>query len=106
MSAVAKMRHAGFNPAISATGGLLIEQASRLTAVQREFIKAHKAMLLAELHAEAASRTAPLAGRVCCADCRHGERIPDSDAWSWRLCTAGHGGGFGHALHRCAGFLM
>lgn len=59
MHAVAKMRQAGFIPAISPSGGLLIEPASRLTTAQREFVKAHKVLLLAELRAEAAN-DAPL----------------------------------------------
>ena len=55
MNAVAKMRQAGFIPAISPAGGLLIEPASRLTVAQREFVKAHKVLLLAELREEAAN---------------------------------------------------
>ena len=101
MSAVTKMRQAGFITAISAAGGLLVEPASRLTTEQRAYICAHKMLLIEELRAEAANRTAPGADRVCCADCRHGQRIPDSDTHSWRLCNAGHDGGFGYALHRC-----
>ena len=101
MSAVTKMRQAGFITAISAAGGLLVEPASRLTTEQRAYICAHKTLLIEELRAEAANRTAPVADQVCCADCRHGQRIPDSDTHSWRLCNAGHDGGFGYALHRC-----
>ena len=55
MNAVAKMRQAGFGLAITERGGLWIEPASRLTTAQREFVKAHKVLLLAELRAEAAN---------------------------------------------------
>ena len=54
MNAVAKMRQAGFLPALSPAGGLLIEPASRLTDAQRAYIRAHKVLLLAELRAELA----------------------------------------------------
>ena len=54
MSAVAKMRQAGFIPALSPAGGLLIEPASKLTPEQRAYIRAHKVLLLEELRAELA----------------------------------------------------
>ena len=60
MNAVAKMRQAGFLPALSPTGGLLIEPASKLTLEQRAYICAHKVLLLEELRAESANN-APLA---------------------------------------------
>ena len=52
MNAVAKMRQAGFLPALSPAGGLLIEPASKLTPEQRAYIRAHKVLLLEELRAE------------------------------------------------------
>ena len=55
MQALVALRKAGFTPGISPAGGLLIEPASRLTTAQREFVKAHKVLLLAELRAEAAN---------------------------------------------------
>ena len=54
MNAVAKLRQAGFLPALSPAGGLLIEPASRLTPEQRTYIRAHKVLLLEELRAELA----------------------------------------------------
>ena len=59
MNVVAKMRQAGFIPALSPAGGLLIEPASKLTPEQRDFIRAHKVLLLEELRGEAAN-DAPL----------------------------------------------
>ena len=59
MSAVAKMRQAGFLPALSPAGGLLIEPASRLSAEQRAYIRAHKVLLLEELRAECAPANDP-----------------------------------------------
>ena len=52
MSAVAKMRQAGFELAITKRGGLWVEPASRLTDAQRAYIRANKVLLLAELRAE------------------------------------------------------
>lgn len=78
MNAVAKMRQAGFIPAISPAGGLLIEPASRLTVAQREFVKAHKVLLLEELRAEAAN-DAPL---VVEAD-PYAERVAELMALGW-----------------------
>ena len=59
MNAVAKMRQAGFLPALSPAGGLLIEPASKLTPEQRAYIRAHKVLLLAELRAERAPANDP-----------------------------------------------
>ena len=73
MNAVAKMRQAGFIPALSPAGGLLIEPASKLTPEQRAYIRAHKVLLLEELRAERAPANDPppplvvadpLAGRI------------------------------------------
>ena len=58
MNAVAKMRQAGFIPALSPAGGLLIEPASKLTPEQRAYIRAHKVLLLEELRAEIAGKGA------------------------------------------------
>ena len=52
MQALARLRKAGFMPAISPAGGLLIASASPLTPEQRTYIRAHKAPLLEELRAE------------------------------------------------------
>jgi hypothetical protein len=110
MSAVAKMRLAGFAMAISEQGGLLIDPASKLTAEQRAFIKQNKVVLLAELRQEQPMQDVkplPAAGAVCCGDCRHGQQIPDSDAvYGWRRCSLGvaDGGGFARADRRCSQF--
>ena len=52
MNVAAKMRQAGFSLSITKRGGLWIEPASKLTAEQRAFIKAHKVVLLEELRAD------------------------------------------------------
>lgn len=52
MNVAAKMRQAGFSLAITKRGGLWIEPASKLTAEQRAFIKAHKVVLLEELRVD------------------------------------------------------
>ena len=59
MQALERLRKAGFVPGISPAGGLLIEPASRLTAAQRAYIRAHKAVLLEELRAELAPEPLP-----------------------------------------------
>lgn len=59
MLALSRLRRAGFMPGISPTGGLLIEPASRLTAAQRAYIRAHKVLLLEELRAELAPEPLP-----------------------------------------------
>ncbi len=59
MQALARLRQAGFVPGISPTGGLLIEPASRLTAAQRAYIRAHKVLLVEALRAELAPEPLP-----------------------------------------------
>ena len=78
MNTVAKMRQAGFLPALSAAGGLLIEPASKLTPEQRAYIRAHKVLLLEELRAEAAN-DAPLVKE---AD-PYAERVAELIALGW-----------------------
>lgn len=43
-------------------------------------------------------------GRHCCNDCRHSQRIPESDRHSFRLCGAGYGGGFAMQYQHCEGW--
>ena len=113
MGTLASLRQAGFVPGISATGGLLIEPASRLTPEQRTFIRAHKAALIAALAAESPALVAkpdplpvaPRPDKVCCADCAHSVLPPDTDpVYGWRLCglAIDGGGGFGR-VDRCCG---
>ncbi len=113
MNAVAKMRQAGFELAITKRGGLWVEPASRLTDEQRAYIRAHKVLLLEELRAETTppppvdSAIAPpvtKAGIVCCADCAHSVLPPDTcPLYGWRLCGLDieGGGGFGRTQRRC-----
>ena len=99
MQALVALRKAGFTPAISPAGGLLIEPASRLTPDQRAFLKAHKILLLAELRAEQA---APEPSPPCCGDCAHSITPADTDPiYGWRLCAAGGFGGFARAVQQC-----
>lgn len=109
MSAVAKMRRAGFAMAISEQGGLLIDPASKLTAEQRAFIKQNKVVLLAELRQEPMQDVKPLptAGAVCCGDCEHSVLPPQTDSvYGWRRCSLGvkDGGGFARQDRRCGQF--
>ena len=103
MNAVAKLRQAGFLPALSPAGGLLIEPASRLTPEQRTFIRVHKVLLLKELWAELrAEQAAPDPSPPCCGDCAHSITPADTDpAYGWRLCAAGGFGGFARAVQQC-----
>lgn len=109
MNAVAKMRQAGFELAITKRGGLWVEPASRLTDEQRAYIRAHKVLLLAELRAELAPvakapAAAPRPEIVCCADCAHSVLPPATEpVYGWRLCGLDieGGGGFGRAVRRC-----
>ena len=106
MQALERLRKAGFVPGISPTGGLLIEPASRLTAAQRAYIRAHKVLLVEALRAEqAAPEPLPVeAGPPCCGDCAHSVLPPDTDpVYGWRLCglSLEGGGGFGRTERRC-----
>ena len=87
MNAVAKMRQAGFLPALSPAGGLLIEPASKLTPEQRAYIRAHKVLLLEELRAERAPvpESPPLA--VVNTD-PHADRVAELMAAGWAIWNA------------------
>lgn len=111
MSAIAKIRRAGFDVALDGDR-LKVVRASKLTTEQRAFLKEHKADVLEELRQEqepAAHVTIqPRSEVVCCGDCRHSRQIPDSDAvYGWRRCDLGvaDGGGFARADRRCAQFV-
>ena len=108
MSALAKIKQAGFAVAVSERGGLLIDPSSRLTTEQRSFIATHKAELIAELQQADSPIGVPATGNVCCAECRHSVLPPDTDhRYGWRLCGLGvkDGGGFGQAIRQCASYL-
>ncbi len=111
MSAVAKMRQAGFVLSVSNTGGLLIEPASKLTTEQRTFLKEHRDELLAEIRQaqeQAANDAKPTHIYVCCGDCLHSVLPPDTEAvCGWRMCSLDveGGGGFGRADRRCTSFV-
>ena len=99
MQALVALRKAGFVPGISPAGGLLIAPASRLTAAQRDYIRAHKVLLIEALRAEQA---APEPSPPCCGDCAHSITPADTDPiYGWRLCAAGEFGGFARAVQRC-----
>ena len=99
MQALARLRQAGFVPGISPAGGLLIAPASRLTAAQRDYIRAHKLLLIEALRAEQA---APEPSPPCCGDCVHSITPADTDPlYGWRLCAAGEFGGFARAVQQC-----
>ena len=87
MQALARLRKAGFVPGISATGGLLIAPASRLTPEQRTYIRAHKVLLLEELRAECAPvpESPPLA--VVNTD-PHADRVAALVAAGWAIWNA------------------
>lgn len=57
MSALSKIKLAGFDLSTEDSGGLGVVPASKLTDVQREFIKANKAEILSELKAVNDSET-------------------------------------------------
>ena len=86
-------------PGISPAGGLLIAPASRLTAAQRDYIRAHKLLLIEALRAEQA---APEPSPPCCGDCAHNITPADTcKVYGWRLCAAGGFGGFARAETQC-----
>ncbi len=65
MPALDKLRAAGFEVALSAAGGLLVRPAERLTDAQRQWLKANRAALLADLASEQpAPRPADVVGMV------------------------------------------
>ena len=115
MSALAKIRDAGFALAISKRGGLLVDPASKLTTEQRAFLKEHKAELMAELRkeqepatvAEPPPRSTHI--KVCCGDCRHSVLPPSTEpVYGWRTCGLGveGGGGFARQERRCGQFAV
>jgi len=55
MSALAKITEAGFELSTTETGNLKIVPFSKLTPAQLEYLKIHKAEIIAELQAEAAN---------------------------------------------------
>ncbi len=59
LPALDKMRAAGFEVALSAAGGLMIRPIDRLTAAQRQWLKANRAALLAALANERPSDRPP-----------------------------------------------
>ena len=87
MNAVAKMRQAGFLPALSPAGGLLIEPASKLTPEQRAYIRAHKVLLLEELRAERAPVPEPEPLAVVNTD-PHADRVAELMAAGWSIWNA------------------
>ena len=108
MSALAKIKQAGFAVAVSERGGLLIDPSSRLTTEQRSFIAANKAELIAELQQADSPTGVSVTGNVCCANCRHSVLPPQTEkVYGWRLCGLGvkDGGGFGKAIRQCDSYL-
>ncbi len=126
MSAVAKLRQAGFVPGISPAGGLLISSPSPVE-LDQEALEERAAILEFEagFSRDEAERLAlalmsvppvdsaiappPVAkpGIVCCGDCAHSVLPPDTcPVYGWRLCGLDieGGGGFGRAVRRCAGW--
>ena len=102
MQALVALRKAGFVPGISPAGGLLIEPASRLTAAQRDYIRAHKVLLLEALRAEIAPVAEAGPATPCCGDCAHNITPADTcKVYGWRLCAAGGFGGFARAETQC-----
>lgn len=56
MSSLAKIKQAGFELSITNAGNIKVIPFSRLTEIQREYLKAHKAEIMAELEAEATNK--------------------------------------------------
>lgn len=102
MAALDKMRAAGFEVAIAPdAGGLLVRPADRLTDAQRQWLKANRAALLADLASEQPAPR-PVAAPVRCTDCAHSSQADRYDEPSaWRLCRAGKGGRFAYQEHYC-----
>ena len=111
MSAVAKIRLAGFDVALDGDR-LKVVGASRLTPAQRAFLKEHKADVLKELRQEQEPGSVDdqtRSGVVCCGDCAHSVLPHDTDPiYGWRSCGLGVacGGGFSRADRRCDQFAL
>ena len=113
MSAVAKIRLAGFDVALDGDR-LKVVGASRLTQAQRAFLKEHKADVLKELRQEQEQEPESAddqtrSGVVCCGDCAYSVLPPDTDPiYGWRSCGLGVacGGGFSRADRRCDQFAL
>lgn len=108
MSAIAKIRRAGFDVALDGDR-LKVVRASKLTTEQRAFLKEHKADVLKELRQEQEPTQPAIqpTGFVCCGDCRHSVLPPQTDAvYGWRSCGLGvaDGGGFARQDRRCGQF--
>lgn len=52
MSALAKIKQAGFDVSLNDAGSLVIVPASKLTQSQREFLKSHKAQIIDEIKSD------------------------------------------------------
>ena len=59
MTALAKIKDAGFTLSLTDTGNLKIAPFSKLTPEQREFLTQHKSQIIAELQSEAANDSKP-----------------------------------------------
>lgn len=60
MTALAKITQAGFSLSLTDTGNLKVIPYSKLNDIQRDYLKAHKAGIIAELQAEAANDGRPI----------------------------------------------
>jgi hypothetical protein len=88
MSALLKIRQAGFNVSLTETGGLAIVLASQLTQSQREFLKARKAEMVEELKMEQAELSATDKQRILGWFAHIGETDPIDIAQTLALCRA------------------
>lgn len=111
MSALTKIRLAGFEVALDGDH-LKIRPSTGLTTEQRAFLKEHKSAVIAELRQEQEPKQEaiqPIAGVVCCGDCRHSVLSPSTEpVYGWRTCGLGvdGGGGFARQERRCGQFAV
>jgi hypothetical protein len=122
IEAIQRMERAGFR--LETTGEKLrVYPSDKLTAAQRDWLKQHKAEIMAALNTRMdanireiitlfnatmaverfdAHPTNTVFTLVQCGDCRHGQRsLPSDEPGSYRICKAGNGARFALQHHHC-----
>jgi hypothetical protein len=92
MTALSKIKTAGFDLSLTDTGTIKVAPFSKLTDTQREYLKTHKAEIMAELQAEAANDKTHAIPPLTPTECQNlqalltwiGERDPELIDDYWR----------------------
>ncbi|MGZ5054443.1 MAG: hypothetical protein ACXWAT_05800 [Methylobacter sp.] len=88
MSALLKIRQAGFEVSLTDNGGLAIVPASQLTQSQRAFLKEHKATIINELKADSKTLSEADQQKILAWFAHIGETDPIDITQTFELCRA------------------